>query len=227
MILRSFALLLLTALPAFAEAICDPARGTSLTVVGIAAYDTLNMRTGPASSYALVARIRPGEQGVTSTGRAARAKGQCETTCQGAEGGLNDTGRSIAYACKARGSIWYEVRRANGDVGWASGKYLDLAGAGAGGGHVPVVPIAPAPPPDFEARLNYSCGADGRLALMIYRGGGKADVAIGGKTYLVLKSNHLLLPYSFAAGDGARLRGGPNMLEWRWPGGRRTNCTRS
>lgn len=218
MFLRAAVLLLLSALPVHAEAICDPVKGTRFSVVGVAADDTLNMRSGPAASHALVARIRPGESGVTSTGIASRRKGQCETTCQGAEGGLNDTGRSIAYACKARGDIWYEVRRANGDVGWASAKYLDLAG-------VAVPPIAPVP--EVEARLGYTCGADRRLSLVIYRGGEKADVTIGGKTYLVLRRDHLVVPYSFAAGDGARLRGGPSLVEWRWPGGRKANCVRN
>lgn len=220
MILRALVLLLLSALPASAEAICDPAKGTALTVVGVAADDTLNMRSGPATSYALVSRIRPGERGVTSTGRASRARGQCETTCQGAEGGLNDKGRSIAYGCKANGRIWYEVRRANGDVGWASAKFLDLAGAAV----IPVAPIAPAP--DIETRLRYSCASNQRLTLVIYRGGDKANVMIGGETYFVLRQAHLVLPYSFAAGDGARLRGGAGMAEWRWPDGRKTQCTR-
>jgi len=219
-ILRALGLFLLSALPASAEAICDPVKGTPLAVTGVAANDTLNMRSGPAASYALVSRIRPGERGVTSTGRASRAKGQCETTCSGAEGGLNDTGRSIAYGCKANGRIWYEVRRANGDVGWASAKFLELAGEGA----VPVVPIAPAP--DVETRLRYACSSNQRLTLVIYRGGDKANVMIGGETYLVLRREHLVLPYSFAAGDGARLRGGASMAEWRWPDGRSTHCTR-
>lgn len=218
--LRALALLLVSSLPAFAEAICDPARGTPLTVTGVAANDTLNMRTGPAATYALVSRIRPGEKGVTSTGRASRAKGQCETTCQGAEGGLNDKGRSIAFDCKANGKIWYEVRRANGDIGWASGRYLDLAGAGP----VVVPPIGTLP--DVETRLRYSCAGAQPLALVIYRGGDKADVTIAGKTYLVLKRDHLVLPYFFAAGDGARLRGGSSHVEWRWPDGRKTACTR-
>lgn len=219
-ILRAFALLLLSALPASAEAICDPAPGTRLSVVGVASNDTLNMRSGPSASYGIVSRIRPGERGVTSTGRAAWAKGQCNTTCSGEEGGLSDTGRSIAYGCKARGGIWYEVRRANGAVGWASGKYLDPAG-----GPAIVAPIAPAP--EVEARLEYGCGANGTLGLVIYRGGDKADVTIGGRTYLVLRRDHLLARYSFAAGDGARLRGGPNLIEWRWPDGRKTNCARN
>lgn len=223
-ILRSVAIFLLSALPAWAEAICDPAPGTRLAVVGVASNDTLNMRSGPSASYAIVSRIRPGERGVTSTGRAAWAKGQCNTTCSGEEGGLSDTGRSIAYGCKAKGGIWYEVRRANGTVGWASGKYLDPAGGPAVQPPI-VAPIAPAP--EIDARLEYRCGSHGPLALVIYKGGKTADVIIGGQAYLVVRKEHLLLPYSFAAGDGARLRGGANLVEWRWPGGRKTNCTRN
>lgn len=225
-ILRALAVLLLSALPASAEGICDPDPGTRLVVTGVAANDTLNMRSGPSASQGIVSRIRPGERGVAATGRAAWAKGQCSTTCSGAEGGLNDTGRSIAYGCKAKGGIWYEVRRANGAVGWASGKYLDLAGGGPAVQPPVVTPVTPTVP-DVEARLTYRCGADGTLDVAIYRGGDRAGVTIGGKTYLVLRRDHLLVRYSFAAGDGARLRGGPSLIEWRWPDGRKTNCTRN
>ena len=124
--LRVIAVLLIAAMPALAEPICDPARGTEMRIVGVASNDTLNMRSGPSSSYPNVSQIRPGERGVKATGRTAWAKGQCTTTCSGAEGGLNDTGRSIAYNCKAKGQIWYEVRRENGATGWASGKYIEL-----------------------------------------------------------------------------------------------------
>lgn len=218
MLLRALALTFAFALPALAEPICDPAKGTGFIVVGVAANDTLNMRSGPASSYELVSRIKPGERGVTATGRVAWARGQCNTTCSGAEGGLNDTGRSIAYACKAKGQIWYEVRRSNGAVGWASGKFLDLADDGM------VVEPPPPPKPEVEARLKYSCGAAGALTVVIYKGGDKADVTIGGKTYAVTRREHLVLRYAYAAGDGARLRGGTTLVEWRWPGGNKVNC---
>ena len=221
MLFRALALLCLSALPALAEPICDPDRGTALSVTGVAANDTLNMRSSPAASHALVARIRPGETGVTATGRVAWSKGQCYTTCSGAEGGLSDTGRSIAYACKAKGGIWYEVRRKNGDTGWASAKYLDLADDG-----MVIKPPPPPPPkPEVEARLSYSCGSAGKMTVVIYKGGATANVMIGGKTYFVLRKEHLLLRFSYAAGDGARLRGGTELIEWRWPGGNKVTCT--
>ncbi|WP_413874473.1 hypothetical protein [Albidovulum sp.] len=118
------------------------------------------------------------------------------------------------------------MRRANGAVGWASGRFLDLAGGGTAVRPPIVAPIAPAPTPDVEARLAYRCGSNGTLGLVIYRGGDRADVTIGGQTFLVLRRDHLLARYFFAAGDGARLRGGSNLIEWRWPDGRKTNCTR-
>jgi hypothetical protein len=222
MLLRAFAFLCLTALPSLAEPICDPARGTALSVVGVASDDTLNMRSGPSASNSLVSRISPGERGVTATGRVAWSKGQCYTTCSGAEGGLNDTGRSIAYSCKSKGQIWYEVRRRNGDTGWASAKFLDL---GSGGGGGTVEPPSPPPGPEVEARLKYSCGSAGPLKVVIYKGGKTADVSIGGKTYLVVRKDHLVLRFSYAAGDGARLRGGTELIEWRWPGGNKVTCT--
>lgn len=83
MLFKALAFFCLSALPTFAEAICDPAKGTGLSVVGVASNDTLNMRTSPSASAALVARIRPGESGVTATGRVAWSKGQCYTTCSG------------------------------------------------------------------------------------------------------------------------------------------------
>jgi len=219
MLFRSLAVLVLSAFPALAEPICDPAQGTALSVVGVAANDTLNMRSAPSASAALIARIRPGESGVTATGRVAWAKGQCHTTCSGAEGGLNDTGRSIAYGCKASGKIWYEVRRKNGDTGWASGKFLDLADDGM------VIEPPPPPKPEVEARLKYTCGSAGAMTVAIYKGGKTADVSIGGKTYLVVRKDHLVLRFSYAAGDGARLRGGTELIEWRWPGGNKVTCT--
>ncbi|TXH96833.1 MAG: hypothetical protein E6Q73_13115 [Pseudorhodobacter sp.] len=167
---RAFAVglaLLLSPVASHADDICDPAKGTALRVVGVAANDTLNVRTGPTSSNALVARLAPG-QVVTSTGRAAQAKGQCYTTCSGAEGGLNDTGRSIAYGCKAKGQIWYELRSAKGEVGWASGRYLEVGGNAV---KPPVIEVLPPRPPTFEKRFSYLCGAS-RLDVSIYPGGG-------------------------------------------------------
>lgn len=219
MLLRALAVLCLSALPALAEPICDPARGAGLSVVGVASNDTLNMRAAPSASAALVARIRPGESGVTATGRVAWSKGQCYTTCSGAEGALNDTGRSIAYGCKAGGKIWYEVRRKSGEVGWASAKFLDLAGDAV------IVEPPPPPKPEVEVVLNYSCGSAGAMKVAIYKGGKTADVNIGGKTYMVIRKDHLVLRFSYAAGDGARLRGGTELIEWRWPGGNKVTCT--
>lgn len=222
MLLKALAFFCVTALPALAEPICDPARGSALSVVGVASNDTLNMRASPSASAGLIARIRPNEAGVTATGRAAWARGQCNTTCSGAEGGLNDTGRSIAFSCKAGGKIWYEVRRRNGDTGWASAKFLDLAGDA-----VIVEPPPPPPPPkpEVEATLSYTCGSAGALKVVIYKGGKSADVTVGGKTYLVLRKDHIVLRFSYAAGDGARLRGGTELVEWRWPGGNKVTCT--
>lgn len=219
MLFRAVVLFCLTALPAIAEPICKPAKGTALAVVGVAADDTLNMRAAPSASAALLARIAPGERGVTATGRVAWFKGQCYNTCSGAEGGLNDTGRSFAYGCKAKGQIWYEVRRRNGDTGWASAKFLDLVGGG-------VIVDPPRPPkPEVEARLKYTCGSVGPLTVVIYKGGKTADVTIGGKTYPVARKDHILLRFSYAGDDGARLRGGTELIEWRWPGGNKVTCT--
>lgn len=219
MILRAFTILLLSALPAAAQAICDPAKGTPLAVTGVAANDTLNLRAGPSASQALVSRIKPDEGGVTSTGRAAISKGQCLTTCSGEEGGLNDTGRSIAYSCKATGKIWYEVRRSNGAVGWASAKFLESTDD--------MVIIQPQKPPGpvVEERQTYGCGKAGPMTLEIYKGRATADVTIGGVAHLVVRQAAPLMRYAYGAGDGARLRGGKNLIEWRWPDGRKVACT--
>lgn len=223
MVLRSLilALALAFALPATAEPICNPAKGTALTVVGVAANDTLNMRSGPAASYDLIARLKPAEKGVKATGRAAWAKGQCNTTCSGEEGGLNDTGRSIAYGCKARGQIWYEVTKSNGAKGWASARYLDLAGGD--DGMVISPPVAPLP--EVATQLTYRCGAAGKLVFSIRKGGKDARVTVGNKSYAVQRRDHLILRYSFAAANGARLRGDARLIEWRWPGGNKVTCS--
>lgn len=220
MLLRALALLCLSALPTLAEPIRNPARGTGLSVVGVASNDTLNLRAAQSATAAVIDRIAPRETGVTATGRVTWSKGQCYTTCSCAEGGLNDTRRSIAYGCKASGKIRYEVRRKTGDTGWASAKFLDLAGDA-----VIVEPPPPPPKPEVEVTLRYSCGSAGALQVIIYKGGKTADVTIGGKTYLVLRKDHLVLRFSYAAGDGARVRGGTELIEWRWPGGNKVTCT--
>jgi hypothetical protein len=214
MLLRALALALSFALPAAAEAICDPPKGTRLTVSGVAANDTLNMRSGPGASNPIVSRIGPNERGVTATGRTAWSRGQCTNTCSGAEGGLNDRGRSIAYGCKANGDIWYEVRRSNGATGWASARFLDI---GSGGGTT-----APAKPV-IETRAPFTCLNGGPMTVEIHQGGGQADVKIGGQTYR-LQRVESGLRYSFQARDGARLRGGRDLVEWRFPDGPRLNC---
>jgi hypothetical protein len=216
MLLRLLALTLLTALPAAAEAICDPPRGTRLTVTGVASNDTLNMRSRAGASNPIVSRIGPNERGVTATGRTAWSRGQCTTTCQGAEGGLNDRGRSIAYGCKANGDIWYEVRRSNGVTGWASAAFLDLAGGG-GGTSTPAKPV-------IETRVRFTCLNGGPMTVEIHQGGGQADVKIGGRTYRLQRQDIPSLRYAFQSRDGARLRGGRDLVEWRFPDGLRLNC---
>ncbi len=218
MFLRALIVCLTFAVPAAAEAICNPPRGTALTVVGVAANDNLNMRSGPAASNAIVSRIGPNERGVTATGRVFWARGQCTTTCSGAEGGLNDRGRAIAFGCKADGSIWYEVRRSNGTVGWSSARFLDLAGGGA------VVKPPPPAKPVIETRLTFACGASGRMVVEIHRGGREADVTIGRQTFRLQRRDNLVLRYFYQSADGARLRGGTDVIEWRWPNGDRANC---
>jgi hypothetical protein len=216
MFARTLALCISLALPAGAEAICDPPQGTRLSVSGVAANDTLNMRSRPGASYPIVSRIAPNERGVTATGRAAWSRGQCNTTCSGAEGGLNDRGRSIAYGCKANGDIWYEVRRSNGTTGWASARFLDLVSG---------TPTPPAPTrPVIESRAAFTCGSRGRMAVAIHRGGGQADVTIGGQTFRLQRRGNAALRYSFEANDGARLLGGRDIVEWRWPNGNRVTC---
>jgi hypothetical protein len=153
---------------------------------------------------------------VTATGRTAWARGQCTTTCQGAEGGLNDRGRAIAYGCKADGNIWYEVRRSNGTTGWANARFLDLA---SGGTTTPSRPV-------IETRVTFNCLTSGRMTLEIHRGGGQADVTISGKTYRLQQRVNQSMRYSFQSGDGARLLGGRDLVEWRWPNGNRVNCIR-
>lgn len=220
MVVRSIALCLALcfslSLPAGAEAICDPPKGTRLSVSGVAANDSLNMRSRPGASYPVVSRIAPDERGVTATGRTAWSRGQCSTTCSGAEGGLNDRGRAIAYGCKADGNIWYEVRRSNGATGWASARFLDLVS----GPTTPPVPSRPV----IETRANFTCGTRGRMAVAIHRGGGQADVTIGGQTYRLARRGNPALRYSFEAADGARLLGGRDIVEWRWPNGTRVTC---
>ncbi|MCX7288374.1 MAG: hypothetical protein NTW20_12685 [Rhodobacterales bacterium] len=219
MFLRILVAALFLAIPAAAETICEPPRGTALTVVGVASNDTLNMRSGPAASNPIVSAIGPNERGVTATGRVSWARGQCTTTCSGAAGGLNDTGRSIAFGCKARGDIWYEVRRSNGAVGWSSARFLDLASGAA------TTPPAPSRPV-IESRFSYTCGASGRMTVEVHKGGGQADVTISGKTYRLQQRANAALRLSFQASDGARLRGGRDLVEWRWPNGTRINCLR-
>lgn len=216
MFLRALALSLAFALPAQAEAICNRPRGTALTVVGVASNDMLNMRSGPSARDPIVSRIAPNERGVTATGRVSWAAGQCTSTCSGAEGGLNDRGRAIAFGCKADGKIWYEVRRSNGSVGWSSARFLDLASGTA----------KPTPPakPVIETRLTYACGASGRMTIEIHRGGREADVTIGRRTFRVQRRDNLVLRYFYQNADGARLRGGTDVIEWRWPNGDRVNC---
>jgi hypothetical protein len=217
MLLRVLALSLAFALPAHAEAICNPPRGTALTVVGVASNDSLNMRSGPSARDPIVSRIGPSERGVTATGRVSWAAGQCTNTCSGAEGGLNDRGRAIAFGCKADGNIWYEVRRSNGAVGWSSARFLDLAR-----GTTP----KPAPPakPVIESRLTFTCGTSGRMTVEIHRGGREADVIIGRQTFRLQRRDNPVLRYFYQSSDGARLRGGNDLIEWRWPNGNRVNC---
>ena len=215
MFLRALALSLTLALPVAAEAICDPPSGTRLTVTGVAANDTLNMRREPSASARVVSQIAPNERGVTATGRTSWARGQCTTTCSGAEGGLNDRGRAIAFGCKADGNIWYEVRRSNGATGWASARFLDLASGGA-----TTTPSRPV----IETRASFTCLSGGPMRVEIHRGGGQADVTIGGKTYRLQRRDASGLRYSFQSSDGAHLRGGRDLVEWRWPNGNRVNC---
>jgi hypothetical protein len=113
------------------------------------------------------------------------------------------------------------VQRSNGAVGWASAKYLDPLGDG--------MVIEPPTSTDLvvQTRLTYTCGSFGRLRFVIYKGGDKADVIFGGKTYRVLRRDHLVMRYFYVGPNWVRLRGSSRLIEWRWLDGRRVDCTAS
>jgi hypothetical protein len=129
---------------------------------------------------------------------------------------LNDRGRAIAFGCKADGNIWYEVRRSNGTTGWASARYLDLA---SGTTSRPTRPVV-------ETRVTFNCLTGSRLTLEIFQGGREADVTISRKTYRLQRRDSQSLRYSFQSRDGARLLGGRDIVEWRWPDGTSATCIR-
>lgn len=77
-----------------------PYEGALLAVVGVAADDTLNVRSGPGTSFDVVVELAPLDDGFTATGRNRT---------------LDD------------GSFWSEVV-AEGVTGWANGAYLAQLG---------------------------------------------------------------------------------------------------
>jgi hypothetical protein len=72
-----------------------PQRGDVLGVIGVSANDVLNVRSGPGTTFAVVARLAPLTDDVVATGRA----------------------RLLTR------SIWWEVM-VDGTTGWASSRYL-------------------------------------------------------------------------------------------------------
>jgi hypothetical protein len=79
----------------------------------------------------------------------------------------------------------------------------------------------------IESRARFTCLAGGQMTVEIHQGGRQADVTIGGKTYRLQQRGNPALRYSFQSDDGARLRGGRDLVEWRWPNGDRANCVAS
>lgn len=125
MILRMFAVLSLTALPATAEVVCKPPPGAALVVGGT---EPTRMREGPDKSWPVVGKIAPGEAGVIATGDAKQTKGPCVDACRAAADGQTEKEAKALKSCKSKGQLWYQVRRADGTAGWSPTTTLELAG---------------------------------------------------------------------------------------------------
>lgn len=104
---------------------CVPPEGSLLRVVNVALDDTLNVRQGVGTDFAVLDTLKPGSVSTRFTGVYSIRNATCAQLCDQSPYG------SKAYdefyqTCLAPGRIWYQVGTAGGVTGWASAKFLEV-----------------------------------------------------------------------------------------------------
>ncbi|MFN3294686.1 MAG: hypothetical protein ACK414_14745 [Gemmobacter sp.] len=228
MLLRSLVLLMLSGLPATADAICRPEPGQSLRVVGVAANDPLNVRAGAGGTFKVLGTIRAGQPDVRATGRVAFLRDSCKLACSQLLNGI--AGGAIASVieqdCRARGRIWYEVVTSRGLKGWASAGFL-LPGAATKPtppGTRP--PIDPMPMPTIDPVHRFSCMNSDRIVVTLRAATQDAQVVnkAGRILYLGKRAGGPPINYTSPAFGGMSLQGSPRQVSWQEPGRQATTC---
>lgn len=109
------------------QMLCAP-KGGSLVVTNVNEFATLRSGT---SYYDPIVGEAPLGATLSYTGsrklaKPARAQ-QCDSLCHGAiDGTLDGSGQSALRQCFEDDVFWFNVRTTSGQVGWISGKYLEV-----------------------------------------------------------------------------------------------------
>lgn len=105
---------------------CAPPTNSLMRVVDVATNDTLNVRAGIGTDFAIIDTLPPNSETARFTGTHTSRTSSCAQLCNQSPFG------SIAYeqfynTCVASGRIWYQLRTSTGVTGWASARYLQVA----------------------------------------------------------------------------------------------------
>jgi hypothetical protein len=217
----------LAALPAAAQTICEPGRGTPLVVSGLAAEESARVQAEPDVGSPTLTRLRERARGVTATGRVRFTDDACAAACA-ARRFDREVALRVNSECRQRSKIWFEVTLADGTRGWMLSRFLGFEGvsiippeppgAGGGGG-------GDRPP---QGKFRFACRNGERLAVTIRRRPDEAEVVLraGDVLYLARRSGGPPINYASPRFGGMALSGTVDRVEWKGPGQRATVCRR-
>lgn len=203
--------------------ICNPARDATFSVTGVASTDRLNLRAGPSASDRVVSRLRHDARNIRFDGAVSHATSNCRNACFAAAAGIPAADLLVAAECTRRSNLWYRVRDANGNRGWAAARFLATSAA------QPAPGPAPSPPAVGNERLSFRCEIGGTILLVTRARTRDATFFDGdGREWTLIEERGMPQRLAYRGMDNNRemfLRGNRQTITFSDARGRTTSCT--
>jgi uncharacterized protein YraI len=218
-------LLLTSAASAFANPVqvCNPPRDATFSVTGVARTDRLNLRAGPSTSDRVVTALRHDARNIRFDGSVSHSTTACRNACFAAVAGIPAADLLVASECTRNSNLWYRVRDANGNRGWAAARFLSRSTT------APAPTPPPAPPVATDERLSFRCEIGGTILLITRVRTRDAVFYDGnGREWTLIEERGMSQRLAYRGMDNNRemfLRGNRQTVTFSDNRGRSTACT--
>jgi uncharacterized protein YraI len=203
--------------------LCNPPRDSTFAVTGVARTDRLNLRAGPSASDRVVTALRHDARNIRFDGSVSHATSACRNACFAAVAGIPAADLLVAAECIRQSNLWYRVRDANGNRGWAAARFLARATT------APSPSPPPAPPAASDERLSFRCEVGGTILLITRRRTRDAVFYDGnGREWTLIEERGMSQRLAYRGMDNNRemfLRGNRQTVTFSDARGRTTSCT--